>query len=165
MVFGKCTTIIMSILILCTNVIVIGNFYTKGDDMSIIKWHPFGDLEDLLEFRPTFGKNHHCDMYEQEGNIIVEMHVPGFDAEDIAVKIEDNRIYISGEQKHKKEVKAQEYYQKEIREGSFSHVLSLPCAVDEDAVDAKLHNGVLTITMPRAQEEEKEVKKIKVVSE
>ncbi|HSC25100.1 MAG TPA: Hsp20/alpha crystallin family protein [Candidatus Babeliales bacterium] len=132
--------------------------------MSMIKWRPFADLEDLWEFKKMRSQDFDLahDMYEKDGNIIVTMNVPGIDAEDINVHVDNNELHVSAERKEKKEVNDKDYYHKEIKYGSVSRFITLPCAVDESGIVAELSDGgVLTITLPKIEQEE--TKKIKVM--
>src|SRR5579863_9000289 len=89
----------------------------RGNTMSIVTKSPFEVLEK---------SNFAVDMYEDNGNIIAAMDVPGIDAGDIRVEIEDGQLHIFGQRKEKKEVNEAHYYHKEVRYGSFDRLISLP---------------------------------------
>lgn len=155
------------VLFIClTNVSAsISFFSTEGDNMSMIKWRPFGDLEELFEFRPLQGKafdTGKMDMYEEDGNIVVKMNVPGIDADEIDIRVHDNHLHVSAKHEQKKEEKDKDYYYKEMSSGSFQRMVTLPSFVDESEIVAEVSDGVLTITLPKTAEEENQVKKIKV---
>jgi len=79
--------------------------------------------------------------------------LPGIDLKDINVSITSNVLTIKGVKKVEKEEKKEKYYRKESRSGSFQRTLSLPTAVDAEKIAAELKNGILTITLPKREEE------------
>jgi len=121
--------------------------------MPIITWEPFGRLDQLLRDTPfmsldTIGRDMAIDMYEEDGSIRAHMNIPGVDPSKINVSVDDGSLRVSCTHQEKKEEKKRHYYSKEIRQGSFERVISLPCAVDKDKVVAEYTRGVLTITLP-----------------
>lgn len=125
--------------------------------MSLIKWEPFGQIDDFFaDFsRMPFnkiGSDLAVDVYEKDGNVIAEMNIPGINPENVNVSIEDNYLRVSGSHEEEKEDKNKHYYSKEIRRGSFERIVSLPSSVKRDGVEAEYHNGRLSITMPKAEE-------------
>ncbi len=119
--------------------------------MSMIKWRPYEELENIGTEIENFGLDLSADMYETDKDVIATMNVPGIDKKDIHVRVDGNHLHVSGERKEEKEVKKDDYYHKEIRRGHFERTISLPCAVNEAKVATELSEGVLTITMPKAK--------------
>ncbi len=119
---------------------------------------PQKDKEGVNAFVPTVNTR------EDDKAYIVEVDLPGIDKKDIKVNIdpENRTLSISGERKFKNEVKKEDYYKIESSYGKFMRTFSLPENVDADKIDAKNENGVLTISIPKAQIEAKEVKEIPV---
>lgn len=125
--------------------------------MSLIKWEPFGQIDDLFtDFSrmafPKVGSDLAVDVYEKDGAVVAEMNVPGINPENINISIEDNYLRVSGSHEEEHEDKKKHYYSKEIKRGSFERIISLPSSVRRDGVDAEYHNGRLSITMPKAEE-------------
>lgn len=123
--------------------------------MAIIKWEPFTEAEQFFEDFPMtsfkkIGTDLAVDVYEEEGNIVAKMNVPGVDPEKIIVTVEDNMLRVSGAHEEEKEEKKKHYYHKEIRKGSFERVVSLPQSVLKDKVSAEYKNGTLFVTLPKA---------------
>ncbi len=73
------------------------------------------------------------------------------DPKDISIEVQDNVLTVSGERRFEEEVKEDKYYRIERRYGSFSRSLALPQTVDESKIEAKYENGVLEITVPKAE--------------
>jgi HSP20 family protein len=77
--------------------------------------------------------------------------VPGCKADDINISVHDNVLTISGEKKLSEEKKEKGYYHVESSYGSFKRVLTLPTDVDQSKIDATCKNGVLSLTLPKAE--------------
>lgn len=121
--------------------------------MSLIKWEPFGEIDRLFDQQlfPSLSKlgwDMAVDIYEEKGNVIAKMSLPGVATEDVDISIEDETLTVSGKREEEKETKGKEYYSKEIRRGSFSRTVMLPAAVEADKAVAKFENGVLVVTVP-----------------
>jgi len=100
------------------------------------------------------------DMYETKDAIVIETALAGVRPEDVEVSIEDRVLTVKGSHSKEHEVEEKNYYQKEVRSGSFFRQVALPAAVDEEKVLAEFADGVLQITAPKV--EPKEGKKVEV---
>lgn len=134
---------------------------------AINRWDPFQDAISLRDAMnqlfegsfvrdlPTNRTNSFTpaiDLSETADAFIVEASVPGLKAEDINVSIEDNVLSISGEVQQKEEHKDRNYHRVERRYGSFKRSIALPNSVQADKIEASLENGVLHLTVPKAEE-------------
>jgi len=123
--------------------------------MQLIKWEPFKEIDRLFDDRffqpfgafPKLGFDLAVDVYEEKGNVIAKMSLPGIKPEEVDISLEDNMLTISGRREEEKEVDKKDYYSKEIRRGSFSRTFSLPKAVNTAKAEAKYEDGVLVVTM------------------
>ncbi len=97
------------------------------------------------------------DVSDKGESIIVTANVPGVASKDIHIEVEDNLLTISGHVVKEEEEgkKDSEFYRLEREEGAFSRTVSLPSPVQNDRVEAKTKNGVLTITLPKKTETER----------
>lgn len=120
---------------------------------GIIRWSPFGEVDKFfddalwsgVDFTPAM------DVYQDKDNVIVETAITGIDPEKVDISIENDVLTVSGHKEEKKEVKREDYYRKEIREGSFSRSVILPMGVQGDKADASYDKGILKITLPKAE--------------
>ncbi|MHC4488104.1 MAG: Hsp20/alpha crystallin family protein [Planctomycetota bacterium] len=118
-----------------------------------------GDIDDLFDSffrgldRPFAGYKAWpaIDVAEEEDAIVVRAEIPGCKAEDIDISVYGNTLTISGEKKLSEEKKEKGYYHVESTYGSFRRELTLPTDVDQDKIDATCKNGVLSITLPKAE--------------
>jgi len=92
------------------------------------------------------------DVYEDGDNVIVETQLAGIDPEKVDISIENDVLCIKGESEKKSEVEDKSYYRKEIRSGSFYRSIPLPMHVQGDKAAAEAKDGVLKISVPKAEE-------------
>lgn len=121
--------------------------------MQIIKWEPFREIDRFFDDRfstsfPKLGWDLAVDLYEEKGNVIAKMSLPGVKEEELDIEIEEDTLTISGRREEEKETDKKDYYSKEIRRGSFSRSVSLPKLVDVTKSEAEYKKGVLTVRMP-----------------
>jgi len=120
---------------------------------NLIQLKPLSELDDFFSdsLRPVFPAlqtDLAVDVYEENGNVIAKMSLPGVDESEIDISIEDDLLHISGAREEEQEVDKKDYYSKEIRRGSFSRTVRLPKAVEADKAEADYEDGVLQITIP-----------------
>jgi len=92
------------------------------------------------------------DMIEAKDNVIVKMSAPGVKPEDIDISVVGDTLTIKGETKSEGQFEEGSYIRKERRYGAFQRTLSLPASVASDKAKAEFENGVLTLTLPKAEE-------------
>lgn len=141
---------------------------------NIIKWN---EIENLDKFFNNFFSNNEfienkkmsfngygsVNVYTETDSMIVEMDVPGVDASDLDISLEEQYLTVSGKRNEEKEEKEKNYYKKEIRRGNFKRTITLPTQkLDNANIEAVLKNGVLRLSIPKAI---KEKKKIDIISE
>jgi HSP20 family protein len=103
------------------------------------------------------------DVIRKDDKILVKASVPGVNPDDIEVTVENNVLTLKAETKQEKETEEGGYLVRERAWGSFYRALSLPDTVDTDKIKPVYTDGVLTVTLPIA--EEKKRKQIKVAVE
>lgn len=129
--------------------------------MAMIRWKPFGELDKFLEeINLPHQRELAADVYEENGNVIVEMQVAGIQPDKIDISVEGDHLRVSGSRESEQEKEGRDYYTKEIRRGSFERIIHLPAMVNKEKTHAEVHDGVLKITLPKASKEESH--KIKV---
>ena len=90
------------------------------------------------------------DVSETKESVVVKMEVPGIDAKDIHVSLQETILTVKGEKKQEKEDKDERYHRVERSYGAFTRTMRLPVAVDGSKVAAGFKNGLLTVTLPKA---------------
>jgi HSP20 family protein len=91
---------------------------------------------------------------------VVTAEIPGIDAKDLDVTLSDGILTVKGEKKQEKEDKGENYHRVERSYGSFHRSFRIPEKVESEKVDASYKDGVLKLTLLKA--ETSEPKKIEV---
>jgi HSP20 family protein len=102
------------------------------------------------------------DLYDEKDEIVVKAELPGMAKDEIEIDISDHQLTLKGEKKKEEEIKEENYYRCERSYGSFTRVLDLPAAVQNDKVHASYKNGVLEIRLPKTEAAKKKEIKVKV---
>ena len=89
------------------------------------------------------------DIVEEDDKFIVRAGIPGVDAKDISVSMENGMLSLKGERKSEKMEKKSGYIRSECSRGMFYRRFSLPDSADPEEINAKSKDGVLTITMQK----------------
>ena len=145
---------------------------------NLIRWEPFRDLISLREamdrlfeesfVRPRAGwlaplgaETLAVDMYETDEDVIVKTAVPGVKAEDIDITITGDTLTIKGASKAEEKIEKANYIRQERRYGSFSRSVTLPTTIVAEQAKAEFENGMLTLTLPKAEEVKPKAIKVK----
>jgi HSP20 family protein len=92
------------------------------------------------------------DIYEQDGNIVLQAELPGLDPKDVDVRVENNVLTLRGQRSFDERVKKDNYHRVERSYGSFTRSFTLPNVVDTDKIQANYKDGVLRLTLPTKEE-------------
>ncbi|HMM41192.1 MAG TPA: Hsp20/alpha crystallin family protein [Thermomicrobiales bacterium] len=136
--------------------------------MSITTRSPFGELETLRDrmdrlfadlsiwSRPaTETTGLQVDLRETDTDLILETPLPGIKPEDIDIEVSHGVLTIKGETKEEAERAEGTWHLKERRYGSFFRSITLPAPVAEDKAQATFTDGVLTVSLPKTDQEVK----------
>ncbi len=150
--------------------------------MAIVRFRPFGsaldpfrDLSDMRSemnrvFDSFFGRPSQVggveriwapavDMYETKDELMITAELPGLNEKDIHLSITGDVLTLKGERHWSQEEKQENCYRGERWFGKFERALPLPIPVQADKVKASYRDGVLTVTLPKAEEiKPKEIK-------
>lgn len=150
--------------------------------MAITRWDPFSELVSLREamsrlfeesfVRPSLvapeipaGRMVPIDVYETDNEIVVKAPLPGAKPEDVDVTVTDDVLTIKGEVKEEAEVKRENYFRQERRFGTYYRQVTLPLPVEADKAQATFENGVLTLTIPKAEKVKPKIIKVTAKSQ
>src|SRR6185436_16352161 len=92
------------------------------------------------------------DMYQTDNEIVVKASLPGVKADDVQINITGEVLTLKGETKHEEEKKDKAWHIREQRWGAFERSVALPTDVVADKAKAEFENGILTITLPKAEQ-------------
>jgi HSP20 family protein len=92
------------------------------------------------------------DMYQTEDEVVVKATLPGFSPDDVQINVTGDMLTLRGETKHEEETQEKSWHIREHRFGRFERTIPLPVQVTADRANAEFENGMLTITLPKAEE-------------
>lgn len=132
--------------------------------MSMMRWKPLSEIDKFFEeIRGNLPNNELAsDVYEKNGNVIIEVNAPGIKPEDISLTVEPDYVRISASRKEEVKREEKDYFVKEISKGNFERIIDLPVSVDSEKAKAEFKNGTLTVTVPKLSK--KEGHKVKIES-
>ncbi len=146
--------------------------------MTLIRWNPArqrmmstfpewdhlmnGFFSDRLENTELTDWTPAIDIDEDNDAFVVIADLPGLTKKDISINIKENMLTISGERKIEKKDENKNYCRSERRYGSFKRSFQLTDQVIADKISASFKSGVLTVTVPKAEEVKPKEIEIKV---
>jgi len=136
--------------------------------MTLTRWEPFREvmrLRDAMDrlFEDSFvhpwrlsGDSDRwalpLDMYQTDNDVVVKATLPGFKPEEVDISITGDTLSIKAEHKEEQEVRDEDYFYRERRYGTFSRSVPIPVQVKSDKAEAVFEDGILTLTLPKAEE-------------
>ena len=139
--------------------------------MTVSRWDPFQDLLAIQdEMNQLFGRAvgqgsgrgqsqsgermwaPALDISERKDAYVVTVEVPGIKADDLDITLEDGLLTIKGERRFTQESSEQQFHRVERRYGSFRRSITLPSQVQAEQIEASFEDGVLEVTVPKAEE-------------
>jgi HSP20 family protein len=154
--------------------------------MAIIQWRPFRDItrweslptietlqeemnrlfhqlapngdgdSELMAFMPS------AELEETPDAVHLKLEIPGLEAKDLDIQVSEHSVAISGERKSETKTEEKGAVRSEFRYGKFERIIPLPIQVKTDAAQAEYKNGILTLNLPKAAQEQKKVVKVEV---
>jgi len=135
---------------------------------NLIRWEPAREMMSLREamdrlFEDAFTRPLSLrerdgwsvpaiDMYQTDNDVVVKAALPGIKADEVQINVSGDVLSLKGEMKHEEEKQEKAWHIHEQRWGSFERSVSLPTSVVAEKAKAEFENGVLTITLPKAEE-------------
>jgi HSP20 family protein len=133
---------------------------------DIIRWDPFAEMTSLRDtfdrffedgrpwrvgFANATGAFVPVDVLEANDEVVVNASLPGVKPEDIDISVTGQVLTLKGQSKDEHEEKTQNWYRRERRQGAFIRQIQLPTEVDSSAANAVYEDGVLRLTLPKAE--------------
>ncbi|QMU55728.1 MAG: Hsp20 family protein [Candidatus Mycalebacterium zealandia] len=137
-------------------------------------WEPFGMLREFDDVFRNFGAFGSAtrdgkdllaktDIAETDKSYEIALEVSGIEAKDLTLEVKDDVLSIKGERKFEEKAEdGKKYITVERRYGKFSRSFGLPEKTDKKGIKADCKNGILTVTVPKTEVEEKKPLKIEV---
>lgn len=144
--------------------------------MALIRWEPFREIDTLQRemnrlfdsLTPTTPNGENvgvafippAEMHETPEAIHLKLEVPGMEPKDLDVQVTAEAIAISGDRKTETKTQEKGMTRTEFRYGQFRRVIPLPTRIQNDKVQADYKNGILSLTLPKAEAEKNKVVKV-----
>ena len=134
-----------------------GGLATLQDFPSVLRRmrNEFDELfEDFSQSWPTLAKpfgngwKWGLELDDQDDKVVLRAEAPGFDADDFDIRVSGDRLVLRATHKKESKEKGSEYHE----ERECYEAVTLPDGIDKSKVDAKYHNGVLTVSIPKTKE-------------
>jgi HSP20 family protein len=133
---------------------------------NLIRWEPAREIMTLREamdrlFDEAFTRPFDLfeswrgpalDMYQTKDEIVVRLALPGLKSDDVEINVTGDILTVKGEYKQKDESKERNYHIREQRWGAFERSVILPAPIVAEKAKAEFEDGILTITLPKAEE-------------
>jgi HSP20 family protein len=102
------------------------------------------------------------DIVEHENEYVVNLELPGVDKDDVKITMQENLLTIRGQKKEEKESNGSQYRRVERSYGEFQRTFQLPSSVKSDRIEAAYRDGILTVSLPKAEEARSKQIEVKV---
>lgn len=139
--------------------------------MALIRWEPFQEMamlrrqmdqlfSDLAEANRAGSDISQStrtawvpavELTDTGSSLLLKAEIPGVDGKDLDIQVTRDAVSIAGEHRYEKRSEAQGQFRSEFRYGSFQRVIPLPTKVQNDQVKAELKDGILTLTLPKME--------------
>ena len=103
-----------------------------------------------------------AEIAETNGDLKLKVEIPGLDAKDLNVEVTPEAVSISGERKSETTTEGEGITRSEFRYGKFKRVIALPAIVDNERVAAEYKDGILHLTIPKAEAERQKAVKVRL---
>ena len=150
--------------------------------MAIVRYNPWNEMNSLQRqlnkmfddaLTPAslaadfgnFSKVPAAELTETDDNLVLKLEVPGMNPADIDIEATAKSISISGERKSETTEETEGKTRSEFRYGSFQRVIPLPARIQNTEVKAEYKDGILHLTLPKAEAEKNKVVKVNLLDE
>lgn len=137
--------------------------------MAVVKWDPLRDLLSIQDrmnklFEQTLSRSRAeeaitpstwtpaVDVYETPETIVMKADLPGLTREHIEIQLRDKTLTLKGERRFAKEAEEENYLRIERAYGAFQRSFTLPATIRQEQIRAVFRDGVLELTLPKAEE-------------
>ena len=150
--------------------------------MAIVRYNPWNEMNSLQRqlnkmfddaLTPAslaadfgnFSKVPAAELTETDDNLVLKLEIPGMNPADIDIEATAKSISISGERKSETTEETEGKTRSEFRYGSFQRVIPLPARIQNTEVKAEYKDGILHLTLPKAEAEKNKVVKVNLLDE
>ncbi|MBD2435234.1 Hsp20/alpha crystallin family protein [Nostoc sp. FACHB-110] len=147
--------------------------------MALVRWNPWQEIntvqrqlnrlfeEDMLPstlLERTLTKVPAAELQETEEAVQLRLELPGIEAKELDIQVTEKAVYISGERKSETKTEDKGVIKTEFHYGKFQRLIPLPTRIQNNHVTAEYKDGILHLTLPKAEDEKKKVVKLNLES-
>jgi HSP20 family protein len=147
--------------------------------MALIRWEPFREIDSLQKEmnrlfdtlaptgngeKPSLSFIPPAEMTETLDAVHLKLEIPGMTADDLNVEVTADDLIVNGERKSATKTEENGVTRSEFRYGKFHRQIPLPVRVNNTNVTAEYKDGILNVTLPKAEEEKNKVVKVSINS-
>ena len=146
--------------------------------MALIRWQPFHEMDalqrDMNRMFEALASNNQssmrqsfmplAEMEQTEDAVHLKVEVPGMNADDLDVQVTREAVMITGERKSESKSEKNGMKRSEFRYGRFSRTIPLSTRIDNTNVKGDYQDGILTLELPKAEDEKNKVTKVNLGS-
>lgn len=146
--------------------------------MAIVRWHLLSDIDNIRrEMDRVFDQMNEVtqpqtpvwkpaiELINNDDHLTLKVALPGIEAKDLDISVTREAVAIQGSRHFTNQASDQGILRSEFRYGQFERAIALPVPVQNDKVEANFTNGILTLTLPKVQAEQKRVVKVNLGAE
>lgn len=145
--------------------------------MTVLRWAPLQEIEslhrDMNRFVETFapyqqkGFNRSdfvptAELNETPEALVLKLEIPGINAKDLDIQVTSKSVSVTGERKTQEETETNGHTRSEFRYGRFHRIVPLPVRVVNDRTQADYKDGILTLTLPKAEGDKQKTYKVEL---
>lgn len=144
--------------------------------MPLVRWEPFREIDtlqrqmnrlfdDLVPKEALYNQSAFlpaAELHETPEAFEIKLEVPGMKPEDLDIQVTAESISISGERRSETKTEEKGVTRSEFRYGQFQRIIPLPNRIQNNHVEAEYKDGILHLTLPKVEEEQHKVVKVKV---
>lgn len=147
--------------------------------MALVRWDPFREMDMLRRqmdrlFYDLAEANRDTDtlsevkaswmpaieIHDDGSELVLRAEIPGVDAKDLDIQVMRDRVLITGENRYERRSEEKGQFRSEFRYGKFQRLIPLSTRVQNDQAKAELKDGILTLALPKVEEERNKVFKV-----
>lgn len=147
--------------------------------MVLVRWNPWQEIntlqhqlnrlfdEDMLQsafVERGLSRVPAAELEETENAINLKLELPGIEAKDLDVQVTEKAVYVSGERKSETKTEEKGVIKSEFQYGKFERIIPLQTRIQNTKVSAEYKDGILHLTLPKAEEEKNKVVKVNLAS-
>ncbi|MBH8574510.1 Hsp20/alpha crystallin family protein [Nostocaceae cyanobacterium CENA369] len=147
--------------------------------MTVVRWNPWQEIntlqrqinhlfdEDMLPsafVEKGLSRVPAAELQDTENAIHLKLELPGIEVKDLDVQVTEKAVYISGERKSATKTGNKDIIKSEFQYGKFERVIPLPTRIQNTNITADYKDGILHLTLPKAEEEKNKVVKVNLAS-